>query len=300
MCGARIIHPGLRARTRPCRSLQTDSACRQRPDSWPDRRRNRPRRRHSPPIPARWRPGRCCTAAPTGLGSGRQMELGSGCSVQPSPPAGPASLPYRSGVPTRRKPLMRTRMPSLRPLVVAVVVLGLAGCAGYVKRDEFDATIAELRATDQQQQQRLDQLQALMEQRFGEYDARISQVEGRLRVETTAHFAVDDATLRDADKPMLDDFARVIRDHHPGVVVTVEGFTDPSGSAAYNKRLGQRRADAVRDYLVTQGLPDAPVRAVAYGEARNRQVRAGATGEQGRANRRVALVIDFAEAVAAR
>ncbi|HLU13485.1 MAG TPA: OmpA family protein [Arenimonas sp.] len=191
-------------------------------------------------------------------------------------------------------------MPSLRPLVVAVVVLGLAGCAGYVKRDEFDATIAELRATDQQQQQRLDQLQALMEQRFGEYDARISQVEGRLRVETTAHFAVDDATLRDADKPMLDDFARVIRDHHPGVVVTVEGFTDPSGSAAYNKRLGQRRADAVRDYLVTQGLPDAQVRAVSYGEDRNRQIHAGATGEQGLANRRVALVIDFAEAVAAR
>jgi peptidoglycan-associated lipoprotein len=181
-----------------------------------------------------------------------------------------------------------------------VVVLGLAGCAGYVKRDEFDATIAELRATDQQQQQRLDQLQALMEQRFGEYDARISQVEGRLRVETTAHFAVDDATLRDADKPMLDDFARVIRDHHPGVVVTVEGFTDPSGSAAYNKRLGQRRADAVRDYLVTQGLPDAQVRAVSYGEDRNRQIHAGATGEQGLANRRVALVIDFAEAVAAR
>jgi|SRR5690606_18573997 peptidoglycan-associated lipoprotein len=194
---------------------------------------------------------------------------------------------------------MRTRMPILRPLVAALVIVGLAGCAGYVKRDEFDAAIAELRATDQQHQQRLDQLQALMEQRFGQYDARISQLEGRLRVETTAHFAVDDATLRDADKPMLDDFARVIREHHPGVVVTVEGFTDPSGSAAYNKRLGQRRADAVRDYLIAQGLPDAQVRAVSYGEDRNRQIRAGATGEAGLANRRVALVIDFADTLAA-
>jgi peptidoglycan-associated lipoprotein len=192
---------------------------------------------------------------------------------------------------------MRTRMPILRPLVAALVIVGLAGCAGYVKRDEFDAAIAELRATDQQHQQRLDQLQALMEQRFGQYDARISQLEGRLRVETTAHFAVDDATLRDADKPMLDDFARVIREHHPGVVVTVEGFTDPSGSAAYNKRLGQRRA--VRDYLIAQGLPDAQVRAVSYGEDRNRQIRAGATGEAGLANRRVALVIDFADTLAA-
>ncbi|KAA2285271.1 OmpA family protein [Arenimonas fontis] len=195
---------------------------------------------------------------------------------------------------------MRTRMPILRHLATAAVIVGLAGCAGYVKRDEFDAAIAELRSADQQQQQRLDRLQAMMEERFGRYDARIAQLEGRLHVETTAHFAVDDATLRDADKPMLDDFARVIREHHPGVVVTVEGFADPSGPAAYNKRLGQRRAEAVRDYLVGQGLSAGQVRAVSYGEDRNRQIRVGATGEAGLANRRVALVIDFVEAVAAR
>ena len=189
---------------------------------------------------------------------------------------------------------------SLHPLVAAFVVAGLVGCASYVKRDEFDSTVAELRAADQAQNQRLDQLQAAMEQRFSQYDARFAQFEGRLHVETTAHFAYGKADVREADKPMLAEFAKTLAEHHDGVVVTVEGFTDPAGSASYNKRLGQRRADAVLDFLVSQGLAAEQVRAVSYGEADNRQIRPGAWGDKGLANRRVALVIDFVEAVAAR
>ncbi|MDY0022845.1 OmpA family protein [Arenimonas caeni] len=195
---------------------------------------------------------------------------------------------------------MRTLSRSLRPLVAAFAIAGLASCASYVKRDEFDATVAELRAADQAQSQRIDQLQASLEERFRQYDARIAQFEGRLHVETTAHFDYGKADVREADKPMLADFAKTLSEHHQGVVVTVEGFTDPAGSASFNKRLGQRRADAVRDFLVSQGLSADQVRAVSYGEANNRQIRPGAWGDDGLANRRVALVIDFVEAVAAR
>lgn len=195
---------------------------------------------------------------------------------------------------------MRTLTRTFRPLVAALAVAGLASCASYVKRDEFDATVAELRAADQAQNQRIDQLQASLEERFRQYDARIAQFEGRLHVETTAHFEYGKAEVREADKPMLADFAKTLSTHHEGVVVTVEGFTDPAGSAGFNQRLGQRRADAVRDFLVSQGLGADQVRAVSYGEANNRQIRPGAWGDDGLANRRVALVIDFVEAVAAR
>ena len=194
----------------------------------------------------------------------------------------------------------RTLARTLRPLVAAFVVAGLVGCASYVKRDEYDATIAELRANDARHDQRLDQIQSTLEKRFADYDARFAQFEGRLHVETTAHFAYGKAEVREADKPMLADFAKTLAEHHEGVVVTVEGFTDPAGSASYNQRLGQRRADAVRDFLVSQGLAADQVRAVSYGEANNRQIRPGAWGDDGLANRRVALVIDFVEAVAAR
>lgn len=195
---------------------------------------------------------------------------------------------------------MRTLSLPVRPLVVALALSGLVGCASYVKREDFDATVAELRAADQAQNQRIDQLQASLEERFRQYDTRIAQFEGRIHVETTAHFAYGKAEVREADKPMLADFAKTLSEHHQGVVVTVEGFTDPAGSASYNQRLGQRRAEAVRDFLVSQGLSADQVRAVSYGEADNRQIRPGAWGDQGLANRRVALVIDFVEAVAAR
>ena len=96
---------------------------------------------------------------------------------------------------------------------------------------------------------------------------------------------------------MLDRFASVVKQYYPGALVTVEGFTDPAGSAAYNRRLGQRRADAVKEYLATAGgFTSETLKAVSYGEVRNRQVVPGAKGpgDAGIENRRVALVIDHA------
>jgi peptidoglycan-associated lipoprotein len=177
-------------------------------------------------------------------------------------------------------------------LVVAAV--GLGGCTNYVKRADFDSAIAELRANDQKQQQQLDSLTQEMQQRFAKYDAQIAQMGGRVRLDTAAHFAFNDATLRDEDKPLLDDFAKVIGQHYPNAVVTVEGFADPAGSASYNRRLGERRAEAVRDYLTQNGLAAERLRAVSYGEAANRQVERGQTREAGASNRRVTLVVDFA------
>ena len=170
---------------------------------------------------------------------------------------------------------------------VALGAVALTGCSQYIKRDEFDATISELRATDQRLQSQIDALSA-------KHDALVTQLAGRTRVDTAAHFATNDAAVADQDKPLLDDFARVIRDSHSQAVVTVEGFADPSGSAAHNRRLGLKRAQAVRDYLVSAGVGEARVRAVSYGEDRNRQVQEGATGEAGLANRRVSLLVDYA------
>ena len=133
-----------------------------------------------------------------------------------------------------------------------------------------------------------------LHQRFTSYDATIGNLQGRLRVEMSAHFDYDDATLREADKPVLDDFSDVVRQYVPHVVVTVEGFTDPAGNAEYNQILGQRRADAVRDYLVQNGgLAADSVRAVSYGEDDRRMLKPGEYGDAGEVNRRVSLVVDY-------
>ncbi|MGH6707508.1 MAG: OmpA family protein [Bradyrhizobium sp.] len=179
-------------------------------------------------------------------------------------------------------------------LAVGMTAIVLAGCHHYVKQEDYDATIAELRANDASLRNDLNSLKSELDSRFSGYDAKISQLQGRVRVDLAAHFDYAQAGLREQDKPALDEFASVLREH-PGAVVTVEGFTDPAGSVAYNQKLGQQRADAVRDYLVqTGGLDAAKVRAVSYGKARNRLVEPGASGANGEANRRVALVVDHA------
>jgi peptidoglycan-associated lipoprotein len=177
--------------------------------------------------------------------------------------------------------------------LIALIAIGLTACNTYVRRADFDVTVQELRAADQRLQAQIDALQRDLAIRFEDYDARFTQLQGRLRVDMTAHFEFDDARVRAQDRAALDEFAAVIRDHHPNVVITVEGFTDPAGSPAYNKRLGQQRAENVREYLIASGIPAQQIRAVSYGEDANRQIIPGAWGPDGEANRRVALVIDF-------
>ncbi|WP_232823600.1 OmpA family protein [Dyella sp. C9] len=178
---------------------------------------------------------------------------------------------------------------------IGMFVVALCGCTGYVKQSDFNAAIAELRANDQKQQQEIDAITQEMHQKFAQYDTQITAMQGRISVDTIAHFDTNQSTLRDEDKQRLDDFAKVMREHHANAVITAEGFADPSGSAALNQRLALRRAQAVRDYLVQSGgLNAGQVRAVGYGKVANRQVVKGATGEQGQPNRRVSLVTDFA------
>lgn len=53
-----------------------------------------------------------------------------------------------------------------------------------------------------------------------------------------------------------------------GGTVTVEGHADERGTTQYNLALGQRRAEAVRSYLMAQGVPASGLRLVSYGEER--------------------------------
>lgn len=185
-------------------------------------------------------------------------------------------------------------------LTLLVIVVALAGCKQFITRDEFDTTVGGLRATDRHFESQLNdvnyrfsEMTDQLHTKFSDYDAQISEFQGRLRVEMTAHFGSDSADLQPDDLAALDEFSDVIRDY-PNALITVEGFTDPSGSAEYNKALGLRRAESVREYLITHGRLNAEhIRSVSYGEDKERLVDAAATGEAGRKNRRVALVIDY-------
>jgi peptidoglycan-associated lipoprotein len=196
------------------------------------------------------------------------------------------------------------------------LVAGLGGCAAKVTREDFNAEVARLReevqsgdrrleariaSTDRlvtDHTRRLDALDQELQSFRSEYNVSMERVSGMLKFNVPVHFEFAKSELREADRPVLDRFASVVKDYYPGALVTVEGFTDAAGSPAYNRRLGQNRADAVKEYLAAAGgLETTQLKAVSYGESRNRQVAPGAKGpgDVGLENRRVALVIDHAE-----
>ncbi|HVE78420.1 MAG TPA: OmpA family protein [Gemmatimonadaceae bacterium] len=125
-----------------------------------------------------------------------------------------------------------------------------------------------------------------------EFGAKITAVESGLQFAFPVNFAFDDATVREGDIAALDRFAQVAQRYYGASKITVEGFADPAGSAAYNRRLSQRRAQAVREYLVQRGMSTNEIEAIGYGESR--QVIRGAERDEPGAelNRRVVFVIE--------
>jgi len=194
----------------------------------------------------------------------------------------------------------------LATAALGVVALGLAGCSA-VKPEELDAELAQIRseyqAADQQLSGRIDavdgrvgNLESELKSLRNDFNTTVEKMQGMLKFSVPVHFAFDDAEVRELDKPLLNRFAAVVKEYYGDATVTVEGFADPAGSEAYNKRLGKKRADAVKAYLTTAGgLPADQVKAVSYGEEADRQVVPGARGPgvTGIENRRVALVIDY-------
>ncbi len=76
---------------------------------------------------------------------------------------------------------------------------------------------------------------------------------------------------------------------YPNLKLQVEGYTDNIGSDEYNQKLSQERADGVRQYLVSQSVPDANISAEGYGKSDPIADNATSTGRA--QNRRVQLVV---------
>ena len=76
---------------------------------------------------------------------------------------------------------------------------------------------------------------------------------------------------------------------HPGLHLEVEGHTDAVGSDDYNQKLSENRAQAVRDYLIQQGIPDNAI--VSRGLGKTQPVATNDTPEGRQQNRRVELVL---------
>jgi peptidoglycan-associated lipoprotein len=78
-------------------------------------------------------------------------------------------------------------------------------------------------------------------------------------------FGVDSAELDDAGRAIVSENAGLLKKYSTWVV-TVEGHCDERGTAEYNLALGERRAVAVKSYLVSLGVAPDRIRTVSYGK----------------------------------
>jgi peptidoglycan-associated lipoprotein len=104
------------------------------------------------------------------------------------------------------------------------------------------------------------------------------------------HFDFDRYSLRPEATRVLDEAIAALR-QDPTLRVTIEGHTCNIGTAEYNLALGERRANAVRDYLVNNGVTANRLQTVSYGEERPKYD--NAREETRRLNRRAALVVNL-------
>ena len=80
-------------------------------------------------------------------------------------------------------------------------------------------------------------------------------------------FDTDGSTVREDGRQTLNRQAEWLK-KYPNYQITIEGHCDERGTREYNLALGERRANAARQYLIAQGIPAARLKTVSYGKER--------------------------------
>ena len=104
----------------------------------------------------------------------------------------------------------------------------------------------------------------------------------------TVHFALDRYDLDGEARAILDSQAAWLA-HWPNVPVSLEGHCDERGTREYNLALGDRRANAAKNYLASRGINPARISTISYGK--ERPIAQGSDEASWAQNRRAVTVV---------
>lgn len=136
---------------------------------------------------------------------------------------------------------------TFKNFLMLVAMMGLlAGCASTSTEDEQEVEVTQQEPVEEVVEEPME--------------------EPEVEVATTFYFDFDESTLRpDARAALTIHAERLLEDPRN---IRLEGHADERGSREYNMALGERRANAVRDFLVLQGVDRSLIETVSYGEER--------------------------------
>ncbi len=163
------------------------------------------------------------------------------------------------------------------------------------QRAQAEAAAAQARAAQQAAEQSAQQASQQAEQMREKLRDQLNQV---LQTKETARglivnmsdvlFDFNKYTLKPEAREKLAKVSGILL-AYPNLKLQVEGYTDNIGSDEYNQKLSEQRADGVRQYLVSQSVPDGNVTAQGYGKTHPIADNSAASGRA--QNRRVELVV---------
>ncbi len=169
--------------------------------------------------------------------------------------------------------------------------------AARVETDTARAEAASARETAARAQAEADRVRKQAEAELNRLEGALNQIAATHRTalglvmtlgSDYLKFEFDKAELRPEDRELLSRVAGILMTSKD-YTVSVNGHTDDVGSAEYNQTLSERRAQAVRDYLVKAGLPPEIVDVTGHGKTR--PLVSGTSAEARAKNRRVELGI---------
>ncbi|TGD75455.1 peptidoglycan-associated lipoprotein Pal [Mangrovimicrobium sediminis] len=164
-----------------------------------------------------------------------------------------------------------------KAVIVMFTAALLAACSSSAKKDDEEAAAAAAAAAKAEQ----------------ERAAAAAAAQSEMRAKRDAAAAYGSVFYFDFDSYALKPEAIEALNAHIAYLKTtdeavrLEGHTDERGTREYNMALGERRANAVRDYMVVNGLPSYRIETVSYGE--ERPISMGSGESNWSQNRRVEL-----------
>lgn len=159
----------------------------------------------------------------------------------------------------------------MRYLIVVGLAAGLAGCEFVPLKKKNDlakqdqAQVDGQNAGDGTASQTVDQPVAL--DSGGEMSVTSLNDPNSPLSQRVLYFELDSSQIKDEDRQLISTHAEFIATH-PDVTVVLEGHADERGSREYNIALGEKRAKAVKQLMVLQGVSNSQIQVISFGEER--------------------------------
>ena len=153
-------------------------------------------------------------------------------------------------------------------LLIAIFIVTLSGCKfGPVKDRD-----SEMDAAEEQQQAMTDAEKAAEDQRYAadmasSFDGKSLDDPNSPLSKRVFYFGLDSSQINTEDREVISAHASYLS-QNPGVSIVLEGHADERGTREYNIALGERRATAVLQLLLIQGVSNNQVQVISFGEER--------------------------------